>query len=197
MIYISTDIDYLTVDDIQTVQHDIAYINSVAHRCSFDSSFKGKPLFLKFCMKGHDQDTVYLLTLTKVAQQLNFKKKTFNQAMKGKPKYLQQTVYFNYYDWYRTTICLSLRVKVSNFVNHQQNLLFKVESSAKPINKTHIIQGCLQLTLYSQPFQNRILTYSLTAEDCKSSYTTGLQFSNLEFEFIPLQRKFVLLYNGY
>ena len=49
---LSYDIDNLTIEDIQTMEQDIAHgINVVRHKYSNDPKFKGKQLFLKFCKK--------------------------------------------------------------------------------------------------------------------------------------------------
>ena len=61
------NIDNLTVDDVRTMEQDIAYgINVVRHKYSNDPNFKGKPLLLKLSKKNvHDQDTVFPLALRK------------------------------------------------------------------------------------------------------------------------------------
>ena len=56
------DIDNLTVDDVRTMEQDIAYENNVVRqKYSNDPNFKGKPIFLKFCKKksrrGHSIST--------------------------------------------------------------------------------------------------------------------------------------------
>ena len=49
---LSIEIDNLTIDDIHTMEQDIAQgINVVQHKYSNDPNFKGKPLFLKFSKK--------------------------------------------------------------------------------------------------------------------------------------------------
>ena len=85
---ISYDIDNLTVEDIQTMEQDIAHgINVVRHKYSNDPYFKGKPLFLEFCKKcsrsGHNISTCPDKRYTKPLVKPNFQKQTFNQAMKG------------------------------------------------------------------------------------------------------------------
>ena len=59
---LSPEIDNLTVDKLHTVEHDIAHGKDVVrHKYSNDPSFKGKPLFLKFCKNcsrsGHSIST--------------------------------------------------------------------------------------------------------------------------------------------
>ena len=49
---LSLEIDNLTVDDIHTMEKDIAHgINVIRHNYSINLSFKGIPLFLKFNKK--------------------------------------------------------------------------------------------------------------------------------------------------
>ena len=46
---ISTDIENHTVDDVRTLEQDIAYgIKVVTRRYSNDTNLKGKPIFLNF-----------------------------------------------------------------------------------------------------------------------------------------------------
>ena len=94
---LSLDIDNLTVDDIHALEQDIAHeINVVRHKYSNDPNFKGKPLFLKFCIKcsrsGHSISTCperehfmqnFRQRYIKPLDKPNFQKQTFNQAMKG------------------------------------------------------------------------------------------------------------------
>ena len=57
---LSLEIDNLTVDDIHTVEQDIAHrINVVRHKYSNDSNFEGKLLFLNFCKKKFSLRTLY------------------------------------------------------------------------------------------------------------------------------------------
>ena len=79
---------YLTVDDIHALEQDIAHgIDVVRHKYSNDPIFKGKPLFLKFCIKcsrsGHSNPTCPEKRYIKPLDKPNFHKQTFHQAMKG------------------------------------------------------------------------------------------------------------------
>ena len=73
------EIDNLTVDDIHTMEQDIAHgINVVQHKYSNDPNFKGKPFFLKFCKKssrsGHSISTCPEKRYTKPLDKPNFQK---------------------------------------------------------------------------------------------------------------------------
>ena len=85
---ISLDMYNFTVDDVRIMEHDIAYeINVVRHRYSNDQSFKGKPIFPKFCKNcsrsGHSVSTCPDKRYTKHLENANFQKKTIIQAMRG------------------------------------------------------------------------------------------------------------------
>ena len=57
----STEIDNLTVDDIQTLEQTMAYgINVVRHKHSNKTNFRELPLFIKFCKKMFTIRTQYI-----------------------------------------------------------------------------------------------------------------------------------------
>ena len=85
---LSHEIDNLTVDDVHTMEQDIAHgISVVRHKYSNDPNFKGKTLFLKLCKKcsrsGHIISTCPEKGYKKPLDKPKFQKQTFNQAMKG------------------------------------------------------------------------------------------------------------------
>ena len=68
---LSLEIDNLTVDDIHTMEQDIAHgINKVRHKYSNYPNFKGKPLFLKFYKIAQAPDIVFLRALRKSIQNI-------------------------------------------------------------------------------------------------------------------------------
>ena len=76
---LSLEIDDLTVDDIHTMEEDIPHgLNVVRHKYSNDPTFKGKPLFLKFCKKcsrsGHSISTCPEKKYTTSLDKPNFQK---------------------------------------------------------------------------------------------------------------------------
>ena len=84
------DKDNLTVDDVSTMEQDIAYgINLAQQKYSNDPNFKGKLLFLNFCRKcsqsEHSFSTCPEKRYVKLLEKSSFRKRTFNQAMKGNP----------------------------------------------------------------------------------------------------------------
>ena len=82
------EIDNLTVEEIHTMEQDIAHgINVVQSKHWKDPNFKEKPFFSIFCKNcsrsEHSISTCLGKRYTKLLNKPNFQKQTFNQAMKG------------------------------------------------------------------------------------------------------------------
>ena len=85
---LSLEIDNLTIDEIHTMDQDIAQgINVVRHKYSNDPNFKGKPLLLKFCKNcsrpGHSISTCPEKRYTKPLDKPNLQRQIFNQTRKA------------------------------------------------------------------------------------------------------------------
>ena len=82
----------------------------------------------------------------------------------------------------------TLEIKQSQ---EMKSLKFYDSSTKSPPYYTRLFPVFGDQSLYFQPFEHRILTYSLTAYDCQNKYANGTILYGSDFSFIPLRKKFI------
>ena len=82
--------------------------------------------------------------------------------------------------------CSSRKLKIKN--EDIKSLKFYDSSIKPPPYYSRLFPLISDRSLYFKSFEHRILTYSLTANECKNKYGSGTILYASDFSFIPLQK---------